>query len=281
MPAIGKLNRNTRSYERSAYRFWAASEILEHHATKPEYAVSLYQIIKKVDAKALGTQMLAETLMRQVANDDTYRSITQERESKRKSLTGLKNDWRQKLLAAAAGSKYASQIQVMIVCGCRPAEMEKGIQVERLDGICRITIEGAKVSENMGSGQIWRTIDIQDNHPLLIGLASDKYQASARAIENAVEHFASKLWPSRKEKVSAYTLRHAAATDFKCSGLSKVEIAAALGHQSTATMSFYGTANKRNGGLMLVSVTAATVVRVAKVKSKFVKSIKQITNTSI
>ena len=271
LPGIGKLNRNTRSHERSAYRFWAATEIIASHESNPDYASNLYKNILKVDAKALATQLLAQTLMCKAANDDGIFSATQERNSKRKSLIGLKSDWRQKLLAISTGSKYANQIQVAMVCGCRPAEMQKGILVERLAGICRITILGAKVSVKAGSGQLWRIVEIADDHPLLDGLEAGRYQASARGIENAVEHFALKLWPRREQKISAYTLRHAAATDFKSSGLTKIQVAAALGHQSTATMSFYGTSNRRGGGLSLVAVSAANVVRVAKVKSNYKK----------
>lgn len=272
-PGIGKINRNTRSHERSAYRFWAATEIIASHESNPEYASNLYKNILKVDAKALETQLLAQTLMCKAANDGEKLSAAQERNSKRKSLIGLKSDWRQKLLAVSAGSKYANHIQVAMVCGCRPAEMQKGILVERLAGICRITILGAKVSVRAGSGQLWRVVEIVDGHPLLDGLEAGRYQASARGIENAVEHFALKLWPRREHKISAYTLRHATATDFKSSGLSKVQVAAALGHQSTATMSFYGTSNRRSGGLSLVAVTAANVVRVVKLKSQYNKSL--------
>lgn len=279
-PADGVSSRNTRSVERSACRFYAATVILEKYEHDPQYAENIYAWISKIDTQALSDQLLANNKVHERSVNKEKCSMRQVRQSKRKSLVGLESDWRQKLLKAVEGSKYAKQIQLMMVCGCRPVEMAKGIQVERDNGVFRITIQGAKISDWTAGGQEIRVLDIAEDHPLLVGLESGDYQASARGIENAVEHFALKLWPFRKEKVSAYTLRHAAATDFKSGGLSRQEVAAALGHQSIATMSHYGTSNRTKGGLNLVAVTATNPVRVPILKSKYAKLVSEKSNSN-
>lgn len=123
-PADGILSRNTRSMERSACRFYAATEILKAYQANPEHVENIYQWILQINTKAFDDQLQAQ-MMYSGSGNNQKQSITQVRQSKRRSLVGLKSDWRQTLLATVVGSKYAKEIQLMMVCGCRPAKMAK------------------------------------------------------------------------------------------------------------------------------------------------------------
>lgn len=191
---------------------------------------------------------------------------TQKRKSKRPSIRGLDSMWRGRLIELSSSSQYANEIIVMAICGCRPSEMEKGVIVKRFTNTITITIKGAKCSSKNGAGQEWRTLTFDSSHPLVGSINAGTYQAKARAIGDAVTHFGKSLSKNKKEPISAYSLRHAAASDFKASNLSKEDIAAALGHQSTATMSFYGTKSRGSGMLILKSVSAASTVRSPSIK---------------
>lgn len=256
----GGDNGRTRAVERAAMRHGLAKRIvsLDKLGGHEDLIASMYSIAKRIDSEAKSTQKEYKNRL-----FSEHKNV-QKRHTKRRSLRGLPSDWREQLVKAAAGSKYDKAVQVMAACGCRPAELAKGVEIRRNGDVVIIKITGAKVSENTGGGQAWREISLVATHPLLEGLViPGKYSVpNARAIENAVEHFARVLWPRRAEPISAYSLRHAAASDFKAAGLDKTEVAAALGHQSTATMSRYGSANRTGkGGLALIGATAAKEVR--------------------
>lgn len=252
-------NGRTRAVERAAYRWYAAHRIMQLiEAGNDAKALRFWDSVQRMNRAAERAKKSYDA--------GEVQQNAQKRHTKRRSLRGLPPDWREQLVAAAASSKYADQVRVMALCGCRPAELEKGILIRRDGDELVIGIEGAKVSTRTGGGQSWRELRIAADHPLAAGLQDGQYRVpNAKAIENAIDHYGKKLWPNRAELISAYTLRHAAATDFKAADLNQVEIAAALGHASTATMDRYGSANKGGkGGLKLTSTEAARTVREPK-----------------
>ena len=89
------------------------------------------------------------------------------------------------------------------------------------------------------------------------------------------------LWPRRERLPTLYTLRHQMGAGLKSSGLPPEEVAAVMGHQSTASASVYG--YKVSGrGSVAVKSTGATVAKVRKVcpaSSKVDPSVK--TNSSL
>lgn len=249
-------NGRTRAVERAAYRWYAAHRIAALlEAGNDAQATKFWESVQRIDRAA-------ERAKKSYDAGETQPNA-QKRHTKRRSLRGLPPDWREQLVNAAAGSKYADQVRVMALCGCRPAELEKGVLIRRDGDEIVIGIEGAKVSKRTGGGQSWRELRIAADHPLAAGLQDGQYRVpNAKAIENAIEHFATKLWPRRTERISAYSLRHAAASDYKAAGLDQPAVAAALGHASTATMDRYGSASAGGkGGLTLKSAQAAQKVR--------------------
>jgi hypothetical protein len=265
LPGSAK-NRNTRSFERAAFRFEAATKILEHANGKPENVIQIFKIVKKVEAIAIQNQKD----YKQGKDPKTGEKIPngQVKKTKRTSLRHLGPDWREKLIAASIGSMYEKEIRVMAICGCRPDEMEKGVTVKRLTNTIEITIKGSKCSEKTNTGQAWRTLTFDANHPLIEDVTTGNYQAKAHSIGDAVSHFGKKISNNKKHPISAYSFRHAAASNFKASGLSVEEIAAALGHRSTVTMSFYGSKSSGSGIVVLQKVNATSPVQTPKTKSK-------------
>jgi len=249
-------NGRTRAVERAAYRWYAAHRLVELiEAGEQKKAALIWNAVQRIDREA------KKAKADYAAGEATPNAQT--RHTKRRSLRGLPSDWREQLVHASARSKYALQIQVMALCGCRPEELAKGVLIRREGDELVIGIEGAKVSKRTSGGQPWRELRIAADHPLVAGMEDGRYSVpNAKAIENAIEHFATKLWPRRTEKISAYSLRHAAASDYKAAGLDQPTVAAALGHASTATMDRYGSASAGGkGGLKLKSTEAARAVR--------------------
>jgi len=253
-------NRNTRSVNRSAFRYIAATTILELSSSNPEKINEIFSIVKvvnKVADKAKNDYKVGKNFPNK-----------QTRRSKRPSLTGLKENWREQLIEVSSESKYADAIRIMAICGCRPAEIEKGVELKRNENTVTIRIIGAKCSSRTDAGQTWRSLVFNIDHPLIGNITEGIYQAKASAVEDAISHFGRKVSTNKKNPLSAYSLRHAAASNFKASGLTIEEIAAALGHQSTTTMAHYGTKSRGSGMLVLLSVTAASPVRNKSIKPK-------------
>jgi len=249
-------NGRTRAVERAAYRWYAAHLLLRLiEAGRNEKATQIWSAVQRIDRESRKAKSDYEA-------GETKPNV-QTRHTKRRSLRGMPSDWREQLANAASGSKYGDHIRVMALCGCRPAELAKGVLIKHEGDELVIGIEGAKVSRRTGGGQSWRELRIAADHPLAAGLQDGKYSVpNAKAIENAIDHYGKKLWPRRTEKISAYSLRHAAASDYKATELDQPAIAAALGHASTATMDRYGSASAGGkGGLTLKSAQAAKKVR--------------------
>ena len=260
------MKRNTRSVERAAFRFVAANQILNNAKSKPETVRKVFAYVERVEKDANSAQLKYQKGVDLVTGNPFPND--QKRKSKRPSLNRLAANWRETLIELSSSSIYANQIRVMAICGCRPEELEKGIKLTRQTNTITITITGAKCSDITDAGQKWRSLVLDSNHPLIGNISEGVYQAKASAIGDAISHFGKKISASKKNPISAYSLRHAAASNFKASGLSAEDIASALGHRSTATMSFYGTKSRGSGMLVLQLVTAASPVRNPSKKSQ-------------
>lgn len=251
----------TRCVERAAYRYHAAQELHRLlQAGDTVAAARIWSEVNAVDRAAREAKRAYE--QRAEAGETVPPDLHQVKHSKRRSLRGLPPGWREALVEAAAGSKYAQALRVLAVSGCRPVELAVGVEVRREGGEVVIRINGAKCRDGV-SGQAWRELRYPPGHPLVDGLAEGVHRVgSAKAIANTVTHYATKAFRPRKEAVSPYSFRHALASDLKASGRDFEEIAAAMGHQSTGTQSLYGSASGRSGGgLAPSSIKAASAVR--------------------
>lgn len=194
------------------------------------------------------------------------------RQSKRASLCGLPVDWRVLLLARL---KLADRLTaaVLILTGCRPAELRKGVRVRRVGVSLEFTIQGAKVSDLTGAGQPERILLI--NAKAILGeeinellLKKVSLEGDEMVIQDTCQNRAFEKRLSRAAKraglsgISAYSLRHQFSADLKGEA-EPDQVSLALGQVSRRSRKRYGHAKQRRSGAggLLVSVKATRELR--------------------
>ncbi|HBZ0899562.1 TPA: site-specific integrase [Klebsiella pneumoniae] len=90
-------------------------------------------------------------------------------------------------------------------------------------------------------------IDIFEKNPQAYDLKIKT--ESAKAFSGYITKISKKLWPRKKYHASAYSFRHAKATELKNSeGFDAEKIAKIMGHASVRSQQSYGRKNKRSAG---------------------------------
>lgn len=209
------------------------------------------------------------------------------RHSKRQDIRGLPDDWREQMHDAMKTSKYKVDFLVAAVTGCRPHELQYGVQVRLDSALITFTITGAKVKAQQGQPE--RTIEYSANsaHPLVKALVEEmrSQQAEIAIVKveskenftSSIRRYAKKLWPCRRAELTPYCLRHAAASDFK-RHLSPEDVSRALGHAVDATASIYGQRqmSSSRGGLQPAAVRAARIIKATCSTKPFLASIRSM-----
>lgn len=192
----------------------------------------------------------------------------------KRAVGKLPPHWKTKLLGAVPkASKYRAHVAAMALCGCRPAEFENGVVVRKVDkDTYEFTIAGKKTGQRTKDGKTFTTgqglriltisrMDDLDKHgqvrPEFIALDKAmkgknymELMAKATAIRDTVISASEKAFPDLNNKPTAYSFRHAFASELKAAnGEDSDETAAALGHASTKTQQGYGYAKSGGGGL--------------------------------
>lgn len=190
--------------------------------------------------------------------------------------------WQMELFRAMP-RKHRLLILVLAASGCRPAELypgrdvgkglvSDGVHLKTCDDKLVLTFYGAKTGQ--GYGQMKRELVISPVSTMELGLyrlvensGGDlrcEPKASDRAVRGAVERAVSKALGKRWiGKVSMSTFRHQFAADLKGAGVSKEQIALAMGHCSERTQGHYGLASQRQKGSKrgLVEATGSQPVK--------------------
>lgn len=176
------------------------------------------------------------------------------RASKRRTLP-RSDDWQARVYDAATPAQRAS-IALMWATGCRPAEVETGVMVDRIKfkggkiGL-RVTIHGAKLTEH--SGQPTRLILIdEESQPgralleQMRGKPRMKVQRKATRINKDFEKIRSKTGL----KVAPYSMRHQFSANLKAEWGSDAadRIAMAMGHAVTRSQGRYGSVRQAQSG---------------------------------
>lgn len=186
--------------------------------------------------------------------------------SKRRGLGSLVriDGWQGTLLQHVAEA-HRPAVAVALLSGARPSEIAAGVRVEQTPDGLTLTIAGAKCSTNRG--QPSRTLLVapdSDAARLLAGLAAGgavMVTDTPKRLSDAIAAAGRKAFPRLKERVSGYTLRHAAASSLKYSGAQPEDIAAALGHAATRSQSVYGRACHGGTRTPILGVSASAPVR--------------------
>lgn len=192
------------------------------------------------------------------------------RRSKRKDMQRLSADWRVQLLAQMKDSIYYLPALVMVITGCRPEELEKGVKISKSDGLLRFETQGAKLKDTQGQPHRHVIYDADDNNVLVKSFVESNFAcpgiikvSKKQNYTAAIRKYCLKIWPKRK--LSPICLRHQTASDQK-STLSPEEVSMSLGHLSSATKTRYGYKSSGKGGPRPVSVGAARPIKTKSVK---------------
>lgn len=189
--------------------------------------------------------------------------------SKRETLGRLPADWRARIFAATGTidkarppSQARKAVAVLWLTGCRPAELENGVEVQMDGGQLVITIRSAKVGE-IDNGEVVAARGLEVRRlrldptstpaaELLAGLAAagpivvkhPKKSLRTRVNELGREVLAKMRNPP---SVAPYSFRHAMGCDLKsCDTLTDEQRAMVMGHLSTESLTKYG--RRRRGG---------------------------------
>ncbi|MDA7087656.1 tyrosine-type recombinase/integrase [Pseudomonas sp. SA3-5] len=257
------------------------SAVVARYAWRREMAQRLLNVLTAIDReqdsvarRALRHEMYfyGQNLQAPQPSYEPFTANKTKKQSKRASLRGLPSDWRAQLFL---GLKPADQMRaaVLILTGCRPAELRMGVYVRRDGGVFNFKIRGAKVSELTGAGQPERTLRINAepilgkiiNEHLLEIISSHGGEMTIqdanqnRAFEKRLSRAGQKIGLS---DVSPYSLRHQFSADLK-GEVEPDQVSLALGHVSVKSRKHYGHANQRRSttGGVLLSVEASRELR--------------------
>ena len=233
----------------------------------------LIELSKSDDQELTGVERAAARAtaaehVEQLAEAIDYLRPAKPKSSKRNGQSTLPSDWRNKLLMAMPG-KYKSQFMVMALTGARPEEIRRGVTIHALEnGVLEFNIQGAKCSQVTGGGQDWRRLIVDPSvclplfGPALhdevsrIGGEATLPVSTGLGLQKAITRTA--LEKLGLPKISAYSLRHAFASDLKRSKTDTDAISLAMGHVSRRSKQLYGRSKVgKSGKSPLVCVEAA------------------------
>lgn len=205
------------------------------------------EALKKAESAMKG----ADKLKQVEAPDGATKSLGN---SSRRKIPA-QSEWQTDMLEAATHAQI-SGIAVLILTGCRPAELEKGVSVTRTADSLIFTISGAKVTED--GGHEWRKVRHRIDMPPSPAIAAMLYildeegkglvQRKAKRLGKDIEAINARMNASRAKRPTAYSFRHQLSADMKRAKLAPERIAAVLGHRVTRTQQIYGHAGQGKGG---------------------------------
>ena len=199
----------------------------------------------------------------------------------KRNIKKLNEDFRENILeyAISHNLKCANALVALYATGCRPDEIETGIKVnfDSKNNKLSFKIIGSKLNYQQKRGIRIRevTVKITDKnlqyYKSIIDIFEKNPQAydlkikteSAKAFSGYITKISKKLWPRKKYHASAYSFRHAKATELKNSDKSDIEIAQIMGHASTRAQQSYGRRNRRSnvGSLDICDVETSSKPR--------------------
>lgn len=192
--------------------------------------------------------------------------------TKRKTLRGLPDDWREQIYYYLFGQKdkYAEPALLVALSGCRPGELVKGVRVSRNDPHIDIVIQGSKQSKINQSGQETRTLSYPANSPqgLILKklILDDEYDDAtikipkADSFQKAYKKAAIAVFGKKGQRISPYSARHQFSADLKAAGHGAEDIAKGMGHQSCRSQWAYGREQQAKGG-GAIKIDATTTPR--------------------
>lgn len=190
--------------------------------------------------------------------------------SKRETLGQLPTDWRARIFKATGTikprppSQVRKAVAVLWATGCRPAELEKGVEVQLDAGQLVITIRSAKVGE-IDNGEVVapRGLEVRRIRldpastpatELLASLAADgpiTVKHPKKSLRTRINELGQDVLAKMRNapSVAPYSFRHAMGCDLKsCDTLTDIQRAMTMGHLSTESLTKYGRRRRGGGG---------------------------------
>ncbi|BCG64955.1 MAG: hypothetical protein methR_P2749 [Methyloprofundus sp.] len=214
--------------------------------------------------------------------------IIKDSNSKRELTENLPDDWRDDIFQIAydKNSKHILAIAVMICSGCRPKELENGVNVKLAEeaGVIEFSISCAK---RKGEAVEIRQFSINDTSLAFRYLYSQllfnqgelqlrdiKYKAASTEVGRL-----SQLLNLEIEPVSPYCFRHAFSGDLHAAELNREQIAKCLGHGTDETQIYYSQSTKHSSGRFRIGeiqstepVKMKTSIRINKLRQQMQES---------
>jgi integrase len=197
--------------------------------------------------------------------------------SKKHDMSRLPRDWRARMLATVQGRKLTRPSQLpdaiaaLWATGCRPAELEKGLQISVEKGWLMIVIRGSKHGE-IDNGQVvaqrgmeWRALYFRPDDSDATRHLADRYGDGEKhqliydknSLRTRVNELGREVLANLKNppSLSPYSFRHAMGADLKsCDEITDTDRAQVMGHLSIESLQTYG--RRRRGGRGLKPVRA-------------------------
>lgn len=194
--------------------------------------------------------------------------------------------WRERVFEAAT-PKQRKGVAVLWATGCRPAEIEAGVDVTREGDVLHIDVPGKKITEH--SGQPHRRITIRaDSDPgaALIGLMEGEtvmhVQRKAVVLNNDFLRIRERLRKTGGADwaVSPYSMRHQMSADAKAHFGEILDedaaidtVASLMGHRVTRSQDRYGHPKQsKGGGGAILAVEATYEIKQSKAPRKAIKN---------
>jgi len=182
-------------------------------------------------------------------------------------------------------SKYSAALsfwlRIGVVIGLRPSEFKSAQVIKNEDGGFELRVKNAKATNGRSNGET-RTLLLNGLPIEMIRLIEDtlklfskmdkvgKWSGFYKGCRTKLEVVGRKLWPKRKKFPSLYSLRHQFAADAKSSGMSKIEVAALMGHANQDTAGSHYAQRKVGRGSCAVTPSQEDVERLVS-KAQFVQ----------
>lgn len=178
---------------------------------------------------------------------DAMLSANRRRKTKRKLLALLQTDWRQQFIAGIKSQIPAMReaFVLLAITGCRPCEIPAASISQNAEGNVVIRIVSAKRRiHQLGD---WR--EIRQPLPKIYGdcrglldpsIHAQLRKITPKQIADVARKVSRRVFPSLGEQITASAFRHQFCSDLKSQGVSKREIALALGHSLIESQSGYG-----------------------------------------
>jgi integrase len=187
---------------------------------------------------------------------------TKRRASKRATLPAAEG-WQRRVFDGATPAQRPA-VALLWATGCRPAEIEKGVDVGRdRQGRLIVRIPGAKVHDGHGAGQPVRLLMIDEASPAGAALAAMLGDAPRMTVQRSATRLNKDFEAIRRRvggTASPYSMRHQVAADLKAV-MEAENVAAALGHRVTRSQARYGSTRQAKGGAAIMAAQATHPVK--------------------